>query len=150
MERPSARRDGAREAAATIAPLAIDHSVARALATAVSDENRPAFARSFTFAAACAYAAALDCNLPELAAPADVVLVRLGAPAADAATLFGAAPVRALPAAAVYLLGCIYTSTLTADFRADRGVLSLAPGHRTAYVPHPVSWTQGKAKRPAS
>ena len=26
----------------------------------------------------------------------------------------------------------------------------LAPGHRTAYVPHPVSWTQGKAKRPAS
>jgi adenine-specific DNA-methyltransferase len=113
--------------AAPVASAAIDHSVARALATAVNTENRLAFARTFTFAVARAYAAALDGNLPELAAPSGVALIPLGAPAAEAAAQFGAALVRAAPATAVYLLGCIYTSALPADFRADHGVFYTPP-----------------------
>ena len=120
-------RDSARETATPIATPAIDHSVARALATVVSKENRLAFARSFTFATARAYAAALDGDLPELAAPSDVSLIPLGAAAVDAAAKFGATLVRAAPASAVYLLGCTYASALPSDFRADHGVFYTPP-----------------------
>lgn len=127
MARPAGRRDSARETATPIATPAIDHSVARALATVVSNENRLAFARSSTFATARAYAAALDGDLPELAAPSDVSLIPLGAAAVDAAAKFGAALVRAAPASAVYLLGCTYASALPSDFRADHGVFYTPP-----------------------
>ena len=131
MVTPAAQQEvqeAAATAAATVVTSALDHSVARALATAVGDENRLAFARSFTFAAACAYAAALDGNLPSLEVPpAAIALIPLGTAAAAAAAQFGAVLVRATPAEAVYLLGCIYTSALPSDFRADHGVFYTPP-----------------------
>ncbi len=127
MVQPAARRDGARETAAPTTALAIDHGVARLLATTVSDDDRLAFARSFTFAVARSYAAALDRNLPGLEAPQDVQLIPLGAAAADVAVQFGAALVSETPVAAVYLVGCIYTSALPSDFRADHGVFYTPP-----------------------
>jgi adenine-specific DNA-methyltransferase len=126
MTRPAARRE-ARTAAIPAAAPALDRSVVRELATAIGGENRLAFARSFTFVAARAYAAALDENLPCLEVPPDVALIPLGTAAADAAARFGAALTHATPVEAVYLLGCIYTSTLPSDFRGDRGVFYTPP-----------------------
>ena len=127
MVRPATRRKGARDTTAPVRALAIDHSVARAMASTISDENRLAFARSFTLTAARAYAATLDANPPSLEAPQNVQLISLGAAAVEAATQFGAALVRATPAEAVYLLGCIYTGALPSDFRADHGVFYTPP-----------------------
>jgi hypothetical protein len=134
MARPAGRRDSARETATPIATPAIDHSVARALATVVSNENRLAFARSFTFATARAYAAALDGDLPEFAAPSDVSLIPLGAAAVDAAAKFGAALVRAAPASAVYLLTRLYLrQRVTIRFPRRPWRVLYAARHRTTY-----------------
>ena len=126
MAQPASRRK-ARETAVTVVSPPLDRSVARTFATAISGENRLAFARSFTFATACAYAAALDGDRPTLAAPQDVPLIPLGAAAMDAATQFGAALVGKMPAEAAYLLGCIYTSALPSEFRAKYGVFYTPP-----------------------
>lgn len=126
MARLAGRRQK-QEVAATTAVPALDRSVARALASAIGEKNRLAFARSFTFAAAHAYAAALDANVPGLELPHDVLLIPLDTAAADAARQFGTALAGLTPAEAVYLLGCIYTSALPSEFRADHGVFYTPP-----------------------
>ena len=126
MTGPAARQQS-REAVATPATPVLDRDVARTLATAIGSENRLAFARSFTFAAACTYAVALGANRPVLEAPQDVSLIPLGTVATDAAARFGAALTSVIPAEAAYLLGCIYTSALPSDFRADHGVFYTPP-----------------------
>jgi adenine-specific DNA-methyltransferase len=110
----------------TVSPF-LDCDVARTLATTLGGENRLAFARSFTLAAVCAYAAALDANRPVLEAPQNVALAPLETAAANAAAQFGAALITVMPPEAAYLLGCLYTSALPSDFRSDHGVFYTPP-----------------------
>jgi len=112
---------------AAIPAPALDHSVARLLATTVADGNRLSFARSFTLAAARAYGAALGLQSAVDDGPRDIALIPLGAPAADAAAEFGAALNRLTAADAVYLLGCVYMSALPPEFRASHGVFYTPP-----------------------
>jgi adenine-specific DNA-methyltransferase len=126
MTKAAIRRE-AQVAAISAAAPTLDRSVARALATAVNGENRLAFARSFTFAAACAYGAALDATRPAFEAPSHALLIPLGAAASDAAAKFGTALAGMIPSEAAYLLGCIYTSALPSDFRADHGIFYTPP-----------------------
>jgi len=129
MRRSAARQGSARGAVATaVAPL-LDRGIARALAAAVTGdgENRLAFARSLTYAAAVAYAASLHPTRGLLPAPADLGLIPLNHEAECAALQLGAG-LAGIPAMeAAYLLGCIYTSALPADFRADHGVFYTPP-----------------------
>src|SRR5208282_1966154 len=74
-----------------VATPTIDRNVARQLAATVSSENRLAFARSFTFATAKAYATSLDTNISNLEAAPDAGLILLPPAAQDAAIRFGSA-----------------------------------------------------------
>src|SRR5579871_2312431 len=125
--KPSAARQASNRGAAntTALPPLLDRGIARALAATVTADNRLAFARSLTFAAAAAYAASLHPSRGPLAPPER--LVPLSAEAASAAAQLGSG-LAGIPAAeAAYLLGCIYTSALPADFRADHGVFYTPP-----------------------
>jgi adenine-specific DNA-methyltransferase len=125
MRRPT-RRQESTQAATAVVPL-LDRGVARTLAAAVTAENRLVFARSLTFAAASAYAASLHPAGGPLAPPDDLGLVPLGREADGVAMQLGAG-LAGIPAAeAAYLLGCIYTSVLPADFRAAHGVFYTPP-----------------------
>ena len=127
MRRPAARQEGTREAPATaVAPL-LDRSVARALAAAVSGKNRLAFARSFTFTAAAAYAASLHPARISPPTPNDLDLYSLNREAEGIAMQLGAGLAGIPTGEAAYLLGCIYTSALPDDFRASRGVFYTPP-----------------------
>ncbi|MBX3671019.1 MAG: SAM-dependent DNA methyltransferase [Rhodocyclaceae bacterium] len=126
MTRSAAHRDITLEAVPAVAP-ALDRSVARLLAAAVAGESRLAFARSFTFGVARAYATALAALQPALEAPQNVPLIPLDVAAARAAAQFGTGLAHTTPMEAVYLLGCIYTSALPSDFRATHGVFYTPP-----------------------
>ena len=117
MRRPAVRQESAQGAVTALAPL-LDRSIARDLAGAVAGENRLAFARSFTFRVAAAYAASLHPARNPLPMPDGLDLGPLSREAEAAAMQLGGG-LAGIPAAeAAYLLGCIYTSALPADFRA--------------------------------
>ncbi len=122
MARPSV----AREETVVAGPL-IDRRIARDLAACVAVEHRLAFARAFALTATTAYAASLPdgVSLPEV--PAAVALTPLHDQAKSAATQLGAGLTGLPPDEAAYLLGCIYTSVLPADFRAMHGVFYTPP-----------------------
>jgi adenine-specific DNA-methyltransferase len=127
MRQSAVRTASARGAATiTVAPL-LDRGVARALAAAATGENRLALARSLTFTAAAAYAASLHPARIPPQVPDDIGLVPLNPEAAGVAMQLGAG-LAGIPAGeAAYLLGCIYTSALPADFRAAHGVFYTPP-----------------------
>ncbi len=127
MRHSAARTASTRTAAtASVTPL-LDRGVARALAAAVTGENRLALARSLTVTAATAYAASLHPARIPPQVPDDVGLASLDAEAHSVATQLGAG-LAGIPAGeAAYLLGCIYTSALPADFRAAHGVFYTPP-----------------------
>ncbi len=126
MRRRSADQASAPGAAAAVAPL-LDRGVARALAAAVTGENRLAFARSLTFNAAAAYAASLRPARIPLPASDGLGLIPLAREAESTAMQLGSG-LAGIPAPeAAYLLGCIYTCVLPADFRAAHGVFYTPP-----------------------
>lgn len=107
--------------------LAIDRTLARALAENCATDQRLAFARSFTYATARTLCASLApaATFPELSR--SVPLLPLTAQAKRAADDLGASIARAPRAEAIYMLGCIYTSTLPAEFRARHGIFYTPP-----------------------
>lgn len=105
----------------------LDRNIVRTLAAAVANEHRLTFARSFTFSAARAYAARLGPGRSILRAPENVGLISLHTEAEAAAHRLGASLASFATAEAIYLLGCIYTSVLPADFRACHGVFYTPP-----------------------
>lgn len=125
--RRSAVRQGRREGAVTVPAPLLDRSIARDLAGSVADENRLGFARSFTFRVASAYAASLDPLRRPPEAPEGLDLPSLSRDAESAALRLGGGLVGVPQAEAAYLLGCIYTSALPTDFRADHGVFYTPP-----------------------
>jgi adenine-specific DNA-methyltransferase len=123
-----------RPSAARIDPLGtvlagplIDRRIARDLAACVAIEHRLAFARSFTFTATMAYAASLSGGVCVPEVPQSVLLTVLHEPANIAAMQLGAGLAGVPLEEAAYLLGCIYTSVLPADFRASHGVFYTPP-----------------------
>ena len=126
MRRRSADQESAPGAAAAVAPV-LARGVARALAAAVTGENRLAFARSLTFNAAAAYAASLRPARIPLPASDGLGLIPLAREAESTAMQLGSG-LAGIPAPeAAYLLGCIYTCVLPADFRAAHGVFYTPP-----------------------
>lgn len=111
---------------AAIAPL-LDRAAARSLARNVSEKQRLAFSRAFTFATVRAFCAssAQRITLPEL--PPDLPFIGLDAEATKVAVDLGTALARAPVSDAIYMLGCTYTSALPSDFRASRGIFYTPP-----------------------
>ena len=105
----------------------LDRALTRALAAAVAQEHRLAFARSLTFAAVAAYAASLYPTAAPLPLPDELRLTPLPAQANRIATELGAGLAGIPPAEAASLLGAIYTSALPGDFRAAHGVFYTPP-----------------------
>jgi len=126
MRRPSTRhQDQPEQPSLAVAPL--DHNVARAHAASTTDENRLAFARSFTFAAAQAYAATQQPSVSPLTAPDNLGLTLLSSDAHGAAIRLGSSLAGLQPQEAAYLLGRSYTNALPEDFRSQNGIYYTPP-----------------------
>ncbi len=106
---------------------ALDRAVARSLAENIAEKHRLEFARSFAAATVRAYCASLAAPATPAEFPGDFRNVTLGPEALQAAAELGKAFVPLPTAEAVYLLGCIYTSALPADFRAAHGIFYTPP-----------------------
>src|ERR1700733_5758604 len=94
----------------------IDRDIARALSGQIAENNRLAFAQSFTFAVmqACREMSVLPHPLSK---PENVELVALSPDALKAARRFGSALAKMDPQSAAHLTGILYTTALPETYR---------------------------------
>jgi adenine-specific DNA-methyltransferase len=105
----------------------LDRGIARDLANTIAGVNRLGFARSFTFQVVASYAATLLPTRKALRVPENLSFLPLTSETEDVARHLGAGLAGIPEAEAAYLLGCLYTSALPLDFRADHGVFYTPP-----------------------
>ena len=104
----------------------VDRDIARALSGQIAEQNRLAFAQSFTFAV---MSRCHELTMPEqpFDAPVGIELVPLTRDAQKAARHFADALARAEPRKAAHLAGVLYTTALPHSYRATHGIYYTPP-----------------------
>ena len=113
------------ESAAAVFAL-VDRDIARTLSGQIAEQNRLAFAQSFTFSVmqSCLEASTVPYSLSR---PEGIELVALSAEASKVARQFGGTLARLDPRDAAQLAGVIYTTALPDAYRATHGIYYTPP-----------------------
>jgi adenine-specific DNA-methyltransferase len=106
-------------------PFPLNQEIARSLASEIAQEQRLAFARSFTCGviAICRRAR----NVASIRHPDNVELIPLSSEASALAAALGTTAASLAPERAAYLIGTIYTATLPESYRSAHGIFYTPP-----------------------